>query len=146
MACWSTSAIPRPMKTMPSAPHGPGWRSSRCSTISTPGYCTPSRCGSGSTPASSSSGRSGAAPDTVVISAITQRLIAGLFESREPGSHELKGIPAPLPVYRVVKQSDTQSRFEVAVRTGLTPLVGREQEVGLLLDHWERVKAGEGQV
>jgi tetratricopeptide (TPR) repeat protein len=49
-------------------------------------------------------------------------------------------------LYRVVSENGTQSRFEVAVRTGLTPLVGREEELGLLRRHWERVKAGAGQV
>src|SRR5262249_33810100 len=51
-----------------------------------------------------------------------------------------------LPLYCVVRESGVQSRFEVAVRTGLTPLVGREEELGLLRRHWERVKAGAGQV
>src|SRR5207247_254989 len=50
------------------------------------------------------------------------------------------------PVYRVVRESGVQSRFEVAVRTGLTPLVGRDEELGLLLKRWERVKEGQGQV
>src|SRR5712692_7021745 len=49
-------------------------------------------------------------------------------------------------VYRVVGEGEAQSRFEVAVRTGLTPLVGRDEEMGLLLKRWERVKAGEGQI
>jgi ATP-dependent Clp protease ATP-binding subunit ClpA len=51
-----------------------------------------------------------------------------------------------MEVYRVLYESRVQSRFEVAVTKGLTPLVGREQEVGLLLERWERVKEGEGQV
>ena len=87
-----------------------------------------------------------AEPDTVVISAATYRLVQGLFECQDLGPHTLKGISTPLRLYRVVSDSGAQSRFEVAVRTGLTPLVGREEEVGLLRRHWERVKAGEGQV
>src|SRR5215831_10982578 len=87
-----------------------------------------------------------AEPNTVLISAATARLVQGLFECRELGSQTVKGISAPLVVYQVIEESTVHSRFEVAVRTGLTPLVGREQEVSLLLDHWERAKAGEGQV
>jgi class 3 adenylate cyclase len=87
-----------------------------------------------------------AAPDTVVISAATRRLIAGLFSCRDLGPQELKGVSTPMPVYRVLGESGIQSRLEVAVQTGLTPLVGREQEVGLLLERWAQVKEGQGQV
>src|SRR5262245_47217954 len=87
-----------------------------------------------------------AEPNTVVLSAATYRLVQGLFECQDLGSHTLKGVSTPLPLYRVVRDSGVQSRFEVAVRTGLTPLVGREEELGLLRRHWERVKAGQGQV
>src|SRR5437870_643445 len=87
-----------------------------------------------------------AGPDTVVLSTATYRLIQGYFECQDLGPHTLKGIPTPVPVYQVLRESGAQSRFEVAVTTGLTPLVGREQEVGLLLERWERVKEGEGQV
>jgi predicted ATPase/class 3 adenylate cyclase len=87
-----------------------------------------------------------AEPNTVVISAASYRLVQGLFECRDLGPHQLKGLSTPLPLYRVVRESGAQSRFEVAVRSGLTPLVGREEELGLLRRHWERVKAGQGQV
>src|SRR5207247_10192035 len=70
-----------------------------------------------------------AEPDTVVISTATHRLIEGLFACHALGPQTLKGVSTPVPVYRVVGESGVQSRFEVAVRTGLTPLVGREQEV-----------------
>src|SRR5262245_50859208 len=69
-----------------------------------------------------------AEPDTVVISAATQRLVAGLFECQDLGPQMLKGISTPLSVYRVVRENAAQSRFEVAVQKGLTPLVGREEE------------------
>src|SRR5207253_6019496 len=62
------------------------------------------------------------------------------------GAQTLKGISTPVPVYQVLGESGVQSRFEVAITTGLTPLVGREQEVGLLLERWEQVKEGVGQV
>ena len=87
-----------------------------------------------------------AGPDTVVLSTATYRLIQGYFECQDLGPHTLKGISTPVPVYQVLRESGAQSRFEVVATTGLTPLVGREQEVGLLLERWERVKEGEGQV
>src|SRR5262249_12809241 len=87
-----------------------------------------------------------AQPDTVVISAATQRLVEGLFECEDRGRPELKGVSTPLTLYRVVKEGEAQSRFQVVVRKGLTPLVGREYEYGLLRERWERVKDGEGQV
>src|SRR5713226_5540917 len=87
-----------------------------------------------------------AAPNTMVISAATQRLVAGLFECQEIEPQPLKGISIPLSVYRVVQESEAQSRFEVAVSVGLTPLIGREHEVGLLEERWERAKQGLGQV
>jgi class 3 adenylate cyclase/predicted ATPase len=87
-----------------------------------------------------------AAPDTVVFSATTFRLIQGLFECRELGPQTLKGVATPVLVYRVIRESGAQSRLEVAGPTGLTPLVGREQEVGLLLERWAQVTEGLGQV
>jgi class 3 adenylate cyclase len=87
-----------------------------------------------------------AEPDTVVISASTQRLVAGLFECQNLGPQTLKGISTPLPVYWVVRESEAQSRFEVAVRSGLTPLIGRDHEVGLLQERWAQAKGGAGQV
>jgi predicted ATPase len=87
-----------------------------------------------------------AKPNTVVISSATYRLVEGLFECSDLGLHTLKGISTPLEVYRVLLESDVRSRFDVAVGKGLTPLVGREQEVELLLERWDQVKKGMGQV
>jgi class 3 adenylate cyclase len=87
-----------------------------------------------------------AAPDTVVISATTLRLMRGWFECRVLGPQMLKGVATPVPVYQVIRESGAQSRLEVAGPTGLTPLVGREQEMGLLLERWTQVKEGLGQV
>src|SRR5262245_27190551 len=87
-----------------------------------------------------------AAPDTVLLSAATQGLVTGLFDCQDLGPQPLKGISTPLAVYRVMRESAARSRFEVAVRTGLTPLVGREEEVGLLRRRWEQAKDGTGQV
>jgi class 3 adenylate cyclase/predicted ATPase len=85
-------------------------------------------------------------PNSVVVSPTTRRLIQGFFDCRELGPHTLKGFSQPMGVYQVLNESDLHSRFELAVSKGLTPLIGREQEVQLLLERWERVKEGEGQV
>src|SRR3990170_3228369 len=87
-----------------------------------------------------------AEPNTVVISFVTYHLTEGLFECRDLGLHRLKGVSAPVQMYRILGESAVRSRFEVAITKGLTPLVGREQEVGLLLERWEKVKEGMGQV
>ena len=87
-----------------------------------------------------------AEPDTVVLSAMTHRLIAGLFECQDLGPQTLKGSSTPLSLYRVSGESAAQSRFEVAIRAGLTPFIGREHEVELLQERWERAKQGSGQV
>jgi class 3 adenylate cyclase/predicted ATPase len=85
-----------------------------------------------------------AEPNTVLISAATQRLIESQFEYQPFGSHLVKGIDTPIAVYHA--QSERQSSNHLEGKTALTPLVGREQEVGLLFDRWEQVKEGRGQV
>ena len=82
--------------------------------------------------------------NTVVVSAVTHRLIDSQFECQPFGSHLLKGLDTPIAVYHV--QSERQNVTPLAGRTTLTPLVGREQEVGLLRDRWDQVKEGRGQV
>jgi class 3 adenylate cyclase/tetratricopeptide (TPR) repeat protein len=87
-----------------------------------------------------------AAPDTVVISAATDRLVHGYFTRQDNGVHVLKGIETPVQVYQVLEESTAQSRLEVTGTTGLTPLVGRETEVTLLLERWAQARDGLGQV
>jgi class 3 adenylate cyclase len=87
-----------------------------------------------------------AEPATVVIGSNTRRLVEGLFVVDELGPQAVRGIPDPVLVYRVREASDTPSRFEAAAVRGLTPLVGRDEEVQLLLSRWQRAKEGEGQV
>jgi class 3 adenylate cyclase len=87
-----------------------------------------------------------AQPNTVVISEATARLTQEYFECLDLGPQKLKGVSALVRVHRVLGDSGIQSRFEAVVARRLTPLVGREQELGLLLERWERVKEGEGQV
>ena len=87
-----------------------------------------------------------AEPDTVVISADTYRLIQGYFDCDLLGEHDLRGVSQPIAVYQVLQESGAQNRLDVAATKGLTPLVGREKEVGLLLDRWAQSRDGNGQV
>jgi TOMM system kinase/cyclase fusion protein len=87
-----------------------------------------------------------AAPNTLVISAATFQLLGGFFACQPLGTPLLKGLSQPLVVYRVLYESMARTRLEAVGSTGLTPMVGREQEVGLLLERWAQVKDGAGQV
>jgi predicted ATPase/class 3 adenylate cyclase len=87
-----------------------------------------------------------AAPNTLVISAPTFQLLGGFFACQPLGTPLLKGQSQPLAVYRVLYESMARSRLEAVSSTGWTPLVGREQEIGLLLERWAQVKEGVGQV
>jgi hypothetical protein len=87
-----------------------------------------------------------AAPRAVVIAAATRRLVRDLFEYRDLGAVEIKGIAAPVPAWRVLRPSSVASRFEALRGSALSPLVGRDEEIDLLLRRWGRAKAGDGQV
>jgi class 3 adenylate cyclase/tetratricopeptide (TPR) repeat protein len=82
----------------------------------------------------------------IVISEATRRLVHGAFVLDDLGSAQLKGVAAPVETYRVVARSGAQSRLERYAEAGLTPLVGREQEIALALDRWEQTVEGSGQV
>lgn len=100
----------------------------------------------GDTPNIAARLQEGAAPNAVVISTATYRLVAGYFACRDLGAQSLKGISQPVAAYQVRHASTARSRLDVAMRRGLTPLVGREQEVQLLLDCWEQARQGQGQL
>jgi class 3 adenylate cyclase len=85
-----------------------------------------------------------AAPNRVVISDRTRRLVGGAFDLEDLGVHTLKGVAAPMQVYGVRGEGAAESRFEAATAAVLTPLVGREAERSLLLQRWEHAKAGAG--
>jgi len=87
-----------------------------------------------------------AEPDAVVIAAGTHRLLGDLFEYRDLGAVEVKGIAAPVPAWQVLRPSAVASRFEALRGSALTPLIGREDEIDLLLRRWARAKTGDGQV
>src|SRR6516162_364524 len=87
-----------------------------------------------------------AAPNTVVIAEGTRRLLGSLFELQDLGAKELKGITGVVRTWTALRASSIESRFEALHATGLTPLVGREEEFDLLLRRWVRARTGEGQV
>ena len=82
----------------------------------------------------------------IVVSERVHRLAGGAFDYQDLGAQTLKGIARPTRAYRIVGVSEAASRFEAATQEGLTPLVGREQEIGLLLERWALARDGEGQV
>jgi class 3 adenylate cyclase len=86
-----------------------------------------------------------AEPGTVVISSSTHRLTGGLFHYRDLGPVALKGFAETVPVWQALGASAAESRFE-ALRASATPLVGRGEEIDLLLRRWEQAKSGEGAV
>ena len=88
-----------------------------------------------------------AKPGTVAITDATHRLVSGLFVVEDCGAQELKGIERPQKLYRVVRPSGMRGRFPaMAAMRGMTSFVGREDELRSLLNRWERVREGEGQV
>jgi class 3 adenylate cyclase len=87
-----------------------------------------------------------AAPGSVVISQATRRLVGGLFELADLGPLDVKGFAKPLTAWRVEGAGRAEGRFEALHGERLTPLVGREHELGILLDRWAWAKDGDGQV
>src|SRR5215813_13212290 len=87
-----------------------------------------------------------AEPNIVVICGTTRRLVGNLFELEDLGPRDLKGLARPARAWAVLRASSVESRFEALHATGLTPLVGRDEESELLLRRWLRAKSGEGQV
>jgi class 3 adenylate cyclase/tetratricopeptide (TPR) repeat protein len=87
-----------------------------------------------------------AEPDRVVIADGTRRLVGDLFELEDLGFLDLKGIAAPSRAWVALRTNPIESRFEALHTSGLTSLVGREEEIALLLRRWSQAKGGEGQV
>src|SRR6516164_1570679 len=86
-----------------------------------------------------------ARPGTLVVADSTRRQIGMLFEIEDLGPQPLAGFAEPQPAWRVIGESGVASRFE-ALRSGMTPLVGRDEELDLLLRRWKQAKSGEGRV
>jgi class 3 adenylate cyclase/predicted ATPase len=87
-----------------------------------------------------------AKPGSMVISESTHRLVDGLFECEDLGLKPLKGVSEPVRIFQVISENLASSRFEVAAERGLTELVGRGEEIALLMKRWEQAKDGEGQL
>ncbi len=97
----------------------------------------------GATPNLAARLQSIAQPNTVVIARGTRQLLAAGFVCDDLGEHDLKGFHEPVGAWRVVAPSDVESRFEATQATELTPFVGREHEIDLLVERWRQAKAGE---
>jgi class 3 adenylate cyclase/predicted ATPase len=87
-----------------------------------------------------------AEPNTVVIAETTRRLLGNLFELKDLGARDLKGVAEPVCAWVALRASTVESRFEALHPSDLTALVGRAEETELLLRRWSRAKSGEGQV
>jgi class 3 adenylate cyclase/predicted ATPase len=87
-----------------------------------------------------------AAPNSVVIAESTRKLVGSLFELDDLGSHELKGISEPVRAWAALRPASVEGRFEAMHASGLTDLVGREEELDLVLRRWSKAKSGVGQV
>src|SRR5262249_37333546 len=87
-----------------------------------------------------------AEPNMLVIADGTRKLIGNLFELEDLGLKELKGISKPVRAWSALRPSEVASRFEALRATGMTALVGRDEEYASLLSCWSKAKAGEGQV
>jgi class 3 adenylate cyclase len=84
--------------------------------------------------------------NTVVIAESTRRLLGNLFDIQDLGAQDLKGVAGPVRAWAALRPASIESRFEALHGSGLTELVGREEELELLLRRWSRAKTGEGQV
>jgi predicted ATPase/class 3 adenylate cyclase len=84
-----------------------------------------------------------AEPGAVVVTARVQRQVAGLFVAEERGTHELRGVPEPVTLFRLVRASGGGRR---GGQRHLTPLVGRDEEIAMLLRRWDRARQGDGQL
>ncbi len=87
-----------------------------------------------------------AQPDSVLIDAGTRRLVGDFFECRDLGAIEIKGFEDPVQVWQVLRPGTAESRFDALRAGSMTSLIGREEELDLLLRHWQRAKAGQGQI
>ena len=87
-----------------------------------------------------------AEPNAVVIAESTRKLVGNLFELEDLGAQDLRGITEPVQAWAALRASSAKGRFEALRASGLTALVGREEELELLLQRWSKAKSGEGQV
>ena len=100
----------------------------------------------GETPNLAARLQSVAEPNGVVIAESTRKLVGNLFELQDLGAQDLKGIAGPVRAWTALRQASVESRFDALHASGLTELVGREEELDLLLRRWSKAKISEGQV
>jgi class 3 adenylate cyclase len=100
----------------------------------------------GETPNVAARLQSTAEPNTVVIAESTRKLLGNLFDLQDLGGQDLKGIGGPARAWAALRPASVESRFEALHASGLTELVGREEELELLLRRWAKAKTGQGQV
>jgi hypothetical protein len=87
-----------------------------------------------------------ASPNSIVVAELTRTLAGAAFDYEDLGLHELKGIAGATRLWRVIGESRARGRFEARVVKGLTPFVGRGEEIGLLRCRWDCVREGDGQI
>jgi hypothetical protein len=87
-----------------------------------------------------------AEPNAVIVAESTRRLLGNLFELKDLGPQELKGIPGCIRAWAALRPSLVEGRFEALHAGGLTELIGRQEELELLLRRWSKAKTGQGQV
>ena len=169
-ACLSTLAIRKPTKMTPNAPSGPDCRWSAASGSSTQPRASRStralespqdwwssaillalarhRSGgiAGETPNLAARLQGLAEPGTVIIADGTRRLVGDLFELSGLAPSSLKGFAEPVRAWRILGEGHADSRFQALHGTRLTPLVGRGEELDLVLSRWQQAKEGSGQV
>ncbi len=85
-----------------------------------------------------------AEPNTIVVDAATRQMVGGLFDVRDLGPHELPGLAGRVPAWQVMAESGVLSRFEALHGAGLTPFIGRDEELALLVRRWREAKSGNG--
>jgi len=100
----------------------------------------------GETPNVASRVQGEAAPDSVVITDATARLVEGFFELEELNPRALRGLSRPVKLFRVVRRTSARNRLEASRAGGLTPFVGRTYELGLLQQNWDEARAGRGRM
>ena len=159
---------PQAMRTTPSERCGQGWRLVAAVTALKPSVPLQTRIGIatglvvvgdligsgeaqergivGETPNLAARLQGIAEPNRVVIAESTRKLLGNLFELEDLGAKDLKGIAGPVRAWAALRAGSVESRFEALHATGLTDLVGREEELELLLRRWSKAKTGEGQV
>src|SRR5205823_11661364 len=85
-------------------------------------------------------------PNAVLVAESTRRLVGDLFDYRDLGAIKVKGLAEPVPGWQVLNESAVENRFKALRSAMLTPLIGRDEEVGLLLRRWAWAKDGDGQI